>query len=85
VVAHRLDPEKDRENRTALIVRNLGRWWMWSPDHGGMFGSDEEVHLGLAADRPDIIHRRPEEAVGVWCSASPLRSGGDLPVRATPP
>jgi hypothetical protein len=38
--------EEDREDGTAVIVRNHGRWWMWSPEHGGMFGNDEEVSLG---------------------------------------
>ena len=38
--------EEDRGTGTAVIVRNQGRWWMWSPDHGGMFGNDEEVQLG---------------------------------------
>jgi outer membrane lipoprotein-sorting protein len=38
--------EEEGQNGTAVIVRNRGRWWMWSPDHGGMFGSDEEVGLG---------------------------------------
>jgi hypothetical protein len=38
--------EEDRGTGTTVIVRNQGRWWTWSPDHGGMFGNNEEVHLG---------------------------------------
>lgn len=38
--------EEDRENGTAVIVRNRDRWWMWNPDHGGIHGNDEEVGLG---------------------------------------
>jgi hypothetical protein len=37
--------EEDRGIGTAVIVRNQGRWWIWSPEHGGMFGN-EEVGLG---------------------------------------
>ena len=42
----RLRAEHDRTDGTSTIVRAEGGWWMWRPDHGGMWGRDDEVSLG---------------------------------------
>jgi hypothetical protein len=60
-----------------------GRWWMWNPDHGGIFGNDEEVRLGprrsadasprsQGAARPRAA-RRDRTAGGNRARRSPIR------------